>query len=158
MIGTRFQFLARGTGSTCLAVLILVAGMTASVAEPPDGDGRGYGEPLKIVRAFMAAFNAHDVEAMRGLLSPEASWYSVSDGGMTTEAGTRAELLDGMRQYFSDVPDVHSTIEEPLVNGSQVAFRERVTWSDGERSQSALAVYEVRDGRIHAAWYHATAP
>lgn len=158
MMDTHFPFVAHGTGRAWLAVLVLVAGMTASVAEPPDDARGGDGDPLKIVRAFMEAFNAHDVEAMRGLLSPEASWYSVNDGGVTTEAGNRAELLEGMRQYFSDVPDVRSTIEEPLVNGSQVAFRERVTWSDGERGQSALAVYEVRDGRIYAAWYHATAP
>ena len=42
------------------------------------------------------------------------------------------------------------------MSGSFVAIREHVRWQTetGEKSQAALAVYEVRDGKIRRVWYY----
>ena len=40
--------------------------------------------------------------------------------------------------------------------GPYVAIRERVSWTakSGRRTQTALGVYEVRDGRVRRVWYY----
>lgn len=121
---------------------------TASIAPQPGA--------LAVVEAQLQAFNRHDVAALAAGVAPDFVWLSVSGDSVAVEVRGRAEFERGMAAYFAELPDVRSTIEDAVVNGRFVAFRERVRWSgkDGERSQSALAVYEVEDGLIRRVWYY----
>jgi hypothetical protein len=108
------------------------------------------------VAAQTAAFNRHDVAALAAGVSPDFVWLSVAGEEVSVEARGREELEQGMGAYFAEFPDVSATIEEAATAGPFVAIRERVRWSSegGERSQSALAVYEVRAGLIQRVWYY----
>lgn len=133
-----------------LALPLMAAGIPTNAV---GGECNEHAPALETVRAFMAAFNSHDVDALRELLAPGVAWYSVGRESMVTEARGRQSLLAAMTSYFGDVPDVHSKMEQPVVTGSRVAFRERVSWDGGSHQQTAIAVYEVSDGRISRAWY-----
>lgn len=135
-----------------LGLLALTPASLAGAAATA-GEGESGTSPLATVEAFFAAFNDHDPEAMAELLAPDVRWYSVKDGDVAVEARGREALIEGMRQYFNDLPDVRSSIEQPFVDGPRVVFRERVTWGAGERQQAATAIYRVVDGRISRAWY-----
>lgn len=146
-----------GRAFLLLALLALppaaLAGAVATAGETNSGKN-----PLATVEAFFAAFNEHDPAAMAEFLAPDVQWYSVNDGDVAVEARGREALIEGMRQYFNDLPDVRSSIEKPFVDGRRVVFRERVTWRGGKRQQAATAIYRVVDGRISRAWYFSASP
>lgn len=111
---------------------------------------------LAVVEAQFQAFNRHDAAALAAGVAPDFVWLSVSGDSVAVEVRGRAEFERGMAAYFAEFPDVRSAMENAVVNGRFVAFRERVRWTgkNGERSQSSLAVYEVEDGLIRRVWYY----
>lgn len=112
--------------------------------------------PETTVRSAYDAFNARDAEAFVSHVSEDVRWMSVSGESVRTETSGRDALRTYLARYFRSVPTVQSRIESLIVASSFVAVHERVTWrsASGEKTQSALAVYQVNDGRIVAVWYH----
>lgn len=111
---------------------------------------------IALVRASVAAFNAHDVEALTAHYADDLKWFSVDGDRQAIEADSRAAIRQWLAGYFKSFPDVRSEISEMSQTGAHVSFRERASWTakDGtRRAQSSLAVYEVREGKIKRAWY-----
>jgi len=133
--------------------LIAAAAPLPAFAEEPD-------PALAAVRTLLAAFNAHDVDAMCKAVTEDAGWYAVDGASIAVEAAGREALRDGMTRYFQALPTVRSRFESEAVSGAYVMVRERASWTaDGEeRSQSSLAVYRVEDGRVAAVWYYPVEP
>ena len=117
--------------------------------------------PLAVVQGHMDAFNRHDPEDLLSWVSPAVEWLNVQGGITSVEVRGREMLRSYMATYFEAQPAVRSEIEEAVVTGEFVAVRERASWTapDGEeRSQAALAVYNVRDGLIQRVWYYSVTP
>ena len=132
-----------------LAALVLCAAPASPAAPPAD--------PAATVRAFTEAFSRHDVEAMLALASPEVEWLSVEGAAVAVEAKGAVALRTSMARYFADVPTARSVVEDAVVNGAFVAVRERASWKakDGsQRSQAALAVYELEGGKVRRVFYY----
>lgn len=112
--------------------------------------------PLSTVEAFMAAYNDHDVEAMLELVHPEVQWLSVEGDSIHVEADGASALGRAMRAYFTSTPSSRSMVDDVMGAGRFISVRERATWEgeDGTRVQSALAIYEVENGRILRVWYY----
>lgn len=114
-------------------------------------------------------------------LTPDSCTLSISDGGLaiviaftgrlliavlivsvqgtsvSVEASGKDALRQGMASYFRSIPSARSTIEDSMISGRYVVVRERASWKDKngeERSQAAVAVYEVRDGLVARVWYY----
>ncbi len=111
--------------------------------------------PEEVVERYMAAYNAHDVDAMLELVDPGVQWLSVDGDRISVETEGAKALAEAMRGYFEAAPSTRSSIESMMVSGKRVSVRERAHWeSSGQsRSQVALAVYEIADGRIVRVWY-----
>jgi acetyl esterase/lipase len=117
----------------------------------------GFDGPETVVRAHAAAFNTHDVDAMIRLVADDIVWYNIKGDEMSVEARGSEALKKGMESYFKSLPSTKSEIHTMFTNGNFVSVRERATWKSktGEdRSQNALAVYEVVDGKIKRVWYY----
>jgi uncharacterized protein (TIGR02246 family) len=131
------------------ATLLLAAFLTLgpAVLSPEDVVDRAY-----------AAFNAQDAGAFVALVSDDVRWMSVRGDQLKVELTGREHLRQYLVRYFSSLPSARSSIDARMTAGAHVTVHERVTWRRGERdmTQSALAVYEVRDGRITAVWYFET--
>lgn len=113
--------------------------------------------PLEIVQGLSEAFNDHNVEAMARWLDNDVQWMSLNGSELAIEADGRAALITGMKDYFASLPSARSHIEQSMVTGRYVTVLERASWigRDGEaRSQSALAVYEIRDAKVLRVWYY----
>jgi len=112
-------------------------------------------DPESVIRNFYQAFNAHDPAQMADRATEDVKWMSVKEATITVETSGRAELKTSMEQYFRGVPTVESKLESLIVTGPYVTVHERVRWKakSGDKTQSALAVYEVRDGKVARAWY-----
>ena len=113
-------------------------------------------DPATVVREAYLAFNAHDAERFVSHVAADVQWFTVTGSELKTETAGREPLLAYLQRYFKSLPTVRSRMDPSFVVGNKVAVREVVTWtsSSGERSQSALAVYEVVDGKIRRVWYY----
>ncbi len=122
----------------------------------PVAKGPQVAEPLRVVRAQVDAFNRRDVAAPVAGVAPDFKWLSVDAQQTVTEVEGPEALRTSMVDYFVSMPTVRSSIEEVFVEGDFVAVRERVSWetAKGLRSQSALAVYGIRAGKIFRVWYY----
>jgi hypothetical protein len=135
-----------------ITLLAALAVPLAAVAQAPEP------APKQVVDRYLEAFNSHDVEAMLALAHPEVQWLSVKDDKISVETSGHAALRDSMKGYFASLPTVRSTFESTLVAGPYVTVVERARWQgkSGERTQAALAVYEVFEGKVRRVWYYPT--
>jgi len=116
-----------------------------------------FDSPETVVRAHLAAFNAHDINAMLKNVSEDFVWYNVAGDKMDVETKGRDALRTGMERYFRNLPSANSELDMLATNGSFVSVRERATWKNkqGEpRSQNAFSIYEVTEGQIRRVWYY----
>lgn len=137
-----------------LAVLLFAARPVLQAADPSPSP-LAEQDPAGIVRAYMEAFNQHNVPALAERVSPDFVWFNVNSDRATVEVKGRDSLRKNLASYFEKTSSVRSEIEDLVIAGDYVSFRERAVWNTlfGERSQSSLAVYEVKNGLITRAWY-----
>jgi len=105
----------------------------------------------------LAAFNAHDVEALAANVAVDFAWYAVDSDDMRLELRGREDFAASMQRYFAAFPDARAEISAPVGSGSFLSVLETSFWSDQsgqQQSTSSLAVYEIRDGLIHRVWYY----
>ena len=111
-----------------------------------------------VIDKFVTAFNAHDAAKMASMVSEEFQLFSMNEEGQADLATSGPAALESeMTQYFAGLPSVRSTIDGRNEVGNYVSFRETASWKakDGqEKSQSSLAVYQVKDNKIHRVWYY----
>lgn len=113
--------------------------------------------PISVVREYVAAFNAKDLDAMMRAVASDFVWMSVS-GDSLTDVGRG---VDAFRQliagYFRAVPSARSELSTIDATGPWVTTHERTRWDAAPAEvggQSSLVVYEVRDGLIRRAWFY----
>lgn len=112
--------------------------------------------PEAVVRAFVEAYNKHDLDAMFTFLAPDIVWLSVAGDSVTIEARGIGVLREQMASYFGRLTSARSELETIATLGPWVSARERAHWTaaSGPRSQASLSVYEVRAGRVRRVWYY----
>jgi hypothetical protein len=108
-----------------------------------------------VVRAYIDAYNAHDIEKVLSFLAPDFVWLSISADSVAVEARGVAAIRAQLVEYFRAIPTARSTLEELSVLGPWVSARERAHWvsASGPRSQASLSVYEVRGNQLRRVWY-----
>lgn len=109
------------------------------------------------VDAYVAAYNARDLEAMLSLMHEEVQWLSVEGSEVAVFADGKDDLSSQMAQYFASPMATISRIEGGVRDGRFIAVREVASWTDsaGEpRSQSAMAIYEIDGGLVRRVWYY----
>ncbi|MFN0178841.1 MAG: nuclear transport factor 2 family protein [Gemmatimonadales bacterium] len=111
--------------------------------------------PEAVVRGFVQAFNAHNLDALLSFVAPEIVWLSVAGDSVTIEARGVGVLREQMGGYFRQLPSARSELETLTTLGPWVSARERVHWmaASGPRSQASLSVYEIRAGLVRRVWY-----
>ena len=108
-----------------------------------------------IVIAFVDAFNAHDPAAMAEMVTDDVQWLAINGDAMSVDAQGKKALTAAMAAYFEACPSCRSEISGLVHLDSRVSVIETAHWEskDGPRSQSAFAVYELRDGLIRRVYY-----
>lgn len=147
------------TSLAFIAVLPLASFMIAVAADSTPAPADAEPEPIRIVRAYLDAFNQHNIPAMAERVSPDFVWFNVTSDRATVEVKGRDALRKTLSNYFESTPTVKSEIDGVANAGAYVSFRETATWTSllGQRSQASLAVYEVKEGLITRAWYYPAA-
>ncbi|MEJ7812027.1 MAG: nuclear transport factor 2 family protein [Gemmatimonadaceae bacterium] len=122
----------------------------------PGGAAQREVPPEQVVRDYLVAYNRHDVPAVLALLDPTVAWLSIEGDSVRVEARGLDAMRRGLEAYFRNTLDARSVAETMTSLGPWVTVRERAYWRSGRtrRSQAAMSVYEVRNGRIRRVWYY----
>lgn len=113
--------------------------------------------PHPIITAHVDAFNAKDVAAMAEFEHPDTEWFAVNGGDMTLEISGRDALSEMMKDYLKSNPNVTGKLRDWSINGNFISVTETASWTTktgDEKSQSALAVYELENGLIRRVSYY----
>jgi len=115
----------------CCVTIAIVAAATDS--DTPD-------TPEQVVHRFVAAFNAHDTDAMLG---------------MVQETGSKEQLREAMADYFKSCTSCQSRLAHIFSSGSRVSTLEIASYDtkNGPQEQQSVAVYEFSGSLITRVYY-----
>jgi len=132
-------------------MLVMVALVSASSTRGPSAGI----EQEKLVRDFVQAFNARDIEHMLQLADENVQWLIVSGAKVSIETEGKTALRQSMERYFKSCPSCKSSLEGVQSAGSRVTAMERASWTakSGPKSQRSLSVYEFSSGKILRVYY-----
>ena len=107
-------------------------------------------QPEAVVQRQLEAYNAHDIDAFLATYSPDIELFTL--GG-----DRRSQGLDAMRarygKVFKAAPELHCDITHRIAQGKIVIDHEHLTGLPNGGSVDAIAIYEVRDGKIRRVWF-----
>ncbi len=108
-----------------------------------------------IVGRFIAAFNAHDSNAMAELVADDIEWLSIAGEQVTVELKGKDKLVESMNAYFKSCPTCRSELSGVVSTTSRVSAVEIASWQgdSGPRAQRAISVYELSGGAISRVYY-----
>lgn len=112
---------------------------------------------IEVVRRQLEAFNRHSPDDVVACYAEKIKWLSIDGDNVSTEGDGRESIRTWLTGYFKSLPSVKSELLEINQTGPHVVFRERASWTakDGTpRSQTAIGVFEVREGLVQRAWYY----
>lgn len=112
---------------------------------------------IDLVRKQLAAFNRHSPDEVVACYAENIKWLSIDGDQVSTEGDGRESIRSWLAGYFKSLPSVQSELLEINQTGPHVVFRERASWTakDGSpRSQTAIGIFEVRDGLVQRSWYY----
>lgn len=102
-------------------------------------------EAERVVQAQLEAYNRHDVEAFAATYATDVRGYAYPDRPLFTGIDSlRAQYA----RFFASAPQVRATVTQRMVQGAHVIDHEEVTGLPDGRTLRAIAIYEVRQGRI----------
>lgn len=129
-----------------LALLFLTIAATIAADAPPL-------TPEAVVQKQLEAYNARDLDAFVATYADDVQLFDLPDKLLMRG---HVELRDRYRKTFAD-PRLHAEIVNRIVLGNTVIDHERVrvTFPDGPGTVEAVAIYEVREGKIATVWFRA---
>jgi hypothetical protein len=109
-------------------------------------------DPVSVVQAQVDAYNAHDVARFA---SCYADNVSITDLGGKRPAVLGTAALKQAYAFLATKPkEFRVEIIQRVANGPIVVDQEQVMGLPADKGQpKALAVYEVRDGKIQKVWF-----
>lgn len=127
--------------------LAIACCLVASLRASPETD---------VIQKQLAAFNRHSADEVVACYAEDIKWRSIDGDEVSIEGDGRESIRTWLTGYFKSLPTVKSELLEINQTGAHVVFREHATWTgkDGKpRGQTAIGVFEVRDGLVKRAWY-----
>ena len=115
--------------------------------------GANAAEPTaeSVVQAQLEAYNARDIDAFIATYADDVKLFELPEKLLSQGTATMRERYG---KLFKD-ERLHATILNRIVMGNTVVDHERVrlTVPQGPATLEAIAIYEVRDGKITAVWF-----
>lgn len=109
-----------------------------------------------LIVAYTQAYNDRDLDRMQIMMHADIEWIDVSGSAQTIVTSDKAQLVEEMASYFKQPYASSSALEGWGGNGNFVSVTEVASWTTpaGEqKSQAAIAVYEIDGDQIRRVWY-----
>ncbi|CAD5262741.1 MULTISPECIES: nuclear transport factor 2 family protein [unclassified Imperialibacter] len=113
-------------------------------------------ELLRVFNDQVAAFNDGDVDRLTANVTDDFKWFSLTADTLLLEVEGKENFRQSMKYYFSTGKKSVSAIEQYVIDGERISFREVVSHKNkaGETvSSSAMGIYQIQNGKICRAWY-----
>lgn len=109
-------------------------------------------DPISVVQAQVDAYNAHDIAKFASCYADNAI---VRDLSAKRPAITGVAALRQAYAFLATKPkEFRVVITQRVVNGPIVVDQEQVMGLPADKGQpKAIAIYEVRDGKIQNVWF-----
>jgi len=104
----------------------------------------------QVVQAQVEAYNRRDLDAFMATYAPDLALYAHPDRPLTSGQEQARREYGTM---FENVPNLHVEIANRIVQGSFVIDHEVVTGLPDGKEVRAVAIYEVREGKIQNVWF-----
>ena len=101
---------------------------------------------MRVVLAFNAAFNRHDVAGMMALMSDDCVFENTAPAPDGTRYAGREAIAQFWHDFFRAAPHARIDIEEVFGMGERCIMRWRYTWSDGH--VRGVDVFRVAGGLV----------
>lgn len=110
-------------------------------------------DPVGVVREYIAAQNRHDIDRMLSLLADQVEFrIGFSKATLTSASENHAQLRTRFTRMAENLPNARTEVLELISDGSVIMTKERTTGLPGGGSDTGLAMYRVRDGKIETLW------
>ena len=110
--------------------------------------------PTNQVELFIDAYNQHNIEEMLEKTTEEVKWlYNINDK-LLLETDGKDALRKAMVAHFNQQSNAHSQIKQSLTLGDTIAVIEDTFSNDGQRSQWAFSIYQMKQDLIHSVTYY----
>jgi hypothetical protein len=133
-----------------LASVVLLSACAPAAGPSPSAGATPASAAEQVVQVQLEAYNRRDLEAFLATYSPDIRIYAHPDRLLM--AG-----LDQMRKEYGEAftgdPNGRAAITSRIVQGNYVIDHEHVTGLSNGREIRAVAIYEVRDGKIQNVWF-----
>jgi hypothetical protein len=106
--------------------------------------------PLQVVQAQVDAYNRRDIDAFLNTYAPEVNLYNFPDELLFSGLES---MHEGYAKLFEKAPQLHASITNRVTQGNYVIDQEVVTGIPGAKEHTAVAIYEVKDGKIVKVWF-----
>ena len=128
-------------GALITSALLVVAAQVASADTTAES----------VVQAQLEAYNARDIDAFIATYADDVKIFEFPDKLLSE--GT-ADMRERYGKLFKD-ERLHATVVSRIAMGNTVIDHERVrvTLPQGPGTIEAVAIYEVRDGKITTVWF-----
>ena len=115
------------------------------------GNASAEPSPESVVQAQVEAYNARDIDAFLATYRDDVQLFEFPDKPLSK--GT-SEMRASYEKLFTD-PRLHAEIVKRITLGNTVIDHERVrlTLPAGPATVEAIAIYEVREGKIASVWF-----
>ncbi len=100
-------------------------------------------DPEKIVQEQLDAYNTRNIDAFADTYADGIKVYKFPD---TFLYEGKEKLKEQYKGFFAKTPDLHCEIKNRIIMGNKVIDEEYLTING--QNQSAIAIYEVTDGKI----------
>ena len=131
-----------------LGLLLVVAATGpgfAQVSNPLD--------PVGVVPEYITAQNRHDIDRMLSLLADQVEFrIGLSKATLASASENHAQLRTRFTRIAENLPNARTEVLELISDGSVIMTKERTTGLPGGGSDTGLAMYRVRDGKIETLW------
>ena len=104
----------------------------------------------RAARLAVEAYNRRDLDAFMATYAPDLALYAHPDRPLTSGQEQARREYGTM---FENVPNLHVEIANRIVQGSFVIDHEVVTGLPDGKEVRAVAIYEVREGKIQNVWF-----
>ena len=98
-----------------------------------------------LAQAQLDAYNQRNLEAF---LLPYDDSVAVYTFPNQLQYRGKAEMRKVYGQMFQNLPDLHCTLVNRMVQGNTVIDQESVVFRKGEKPLQAIAIYKVKAGKI----------
>lgn len=119
-----------------LLLLVLLGFSQSAMAQQSAAD---------LAQAQLDAYNQRNLEAF---LLPYDDSVAVYTFPNQLQYRGKAEMRKVYGQMFQNLPDLHCTLVNRMVQGNTVIDQESVVFRKGEKPLQAIAIYKVKAGKI----------